>query len=108
LNISEVTVVGTRVLQGVHAIDNDQQGPFSSVKYSVLSGPHSDYFEFENELEGTLVLKKSLDYESLKQFDVGIRAQDHGDPPKNTDTTLTVHVIDADDQNPKFLDDRYT
>jgi len=33
LNISEVTVVGTRVLQGVHAVDNDQQGPFSSVKY---------------------------------------------------------------------------
>ncbi|CAH1176126.1 unnamed protein product [Phaedon cochleariae] len=108
LNISEVTVVGTRVLQGVHAIDNDQQGVFSSVKYAVLPGPHSDYFEFENELEGTLVLKKPLDYESLKSFDVHIRAQDHGEPPKKTDTVLTVHVIDADDQNPKFLDDRYT
>ncbi|KAJ3655050.1 hypothetical protein Zmor_014194 [Zophobas morio] len=108
LNISEVTVVGTRVLQGVHAIDNDQQGPFSSVKYSVLPGPHSDYFEFENELEGTLVLRKPLDYETLKSFDVNIRAQDHGEPPKKTDTVLTVHVVDADDQNPRFLDDRYT
>ncbi|XP_030752293.1 cadherin-89D [Sitophilus oryzae] len=108
LNISEVTVIGTRVLQGVHAVDNDQQGPFSSVKYSVLKGPYSDYFEFENELEGTLVLKKPLDYETLKMFDVQIRAQDHGDPPKTADTTLTVHVIDADDQNPRFLDDRYT
>ncbi|XP_015835493.1 protocadherin beta-12 [Tribolium castaneum] len=108
LNISEVTVVGTRVLQGVHAVDNDQQGPFSSVKYSVLPGPHSDYFEFENELEGTLVLKKPLDYETLKSFDVNIRAQDHGEPPRKTDTVLTVHVVDADDQNPRFLDDRYT
>ncbi|KAJ8979542.1 hypothetical protein NQ317_017690, partial [Molorchus minor] len=107
LNISEVTVVGTRVLQGVHAIDNDQQGPFSSVRYSVLPGPHSDFFEFENELEGTLVLKKPLDYESLRSFDVRIRAQDHGEPPMKSDTVLTVHVIDADDQNPKFLDDRY-
>lgn len=107
LNISEVTVVGTRVLQGVHAIDADQQGPFSSIKYSILSGRHADYFEFENELEGTLVLKKPLDYETLKHFDVKIRAQDHGEPPKSTDTTLTVHVVDADDQNPKFLDDRY-
>lgn len=106
LNISEVTVVGTRVLQGVHAIDNDQQGPFAIVKYSVLSGPYSDYFEFENELEGTLVLRKSLDYESLRNFDVHIRAQDHGEVPKKTDTVLTVHVIDADDQNPKFMDDR--
>ncbi|XP_017769674.1 PREDICTED: cadherin-related tumor suppressor-like [Nicrophorus vespilloides] len=108
LNISEVTVVGTRVLQGVHAIDADQQGPFSSVKYSVLPGPNSNYFEFENELEGTLVLKKPLDYEKLRSFDVNIRAQDHGEPPKSTDTVLTVHVVDADDQNPKFLDDNYT
>lgn len=107
LNISEVTVVGTRVLQGVHAVDNDQQGPFSNVRYSVLPGPNSDFFEFENELEGTLVLKKPLDYESLKTLDVHIRAQDHGEPPMKTDTVLTVHVIDADDQNPKFLDDRY-
>ncbi|XP_056632949.1 cadherin EGF LAG seven-pass G-type receptor 2-like [Diorhabda sublineata] len=108
LNISEVTVVGTRVLQGVHAVDNDQQGIFSSVKYSVLPGQNSDFFEFENELEGTLVLKKPLDYESLKSFDVHIRAQDHGEPPKKTDTVLTVNVVDADDQNPKFQDDRYT
>lgn len=108
LNISEVTVVGTRVLQGVHAIDNDQQGPFSSVRYSVLPGPHADFFEFENELEGTLVLKKPLDYETLRTFDVNIRAQDHGEPPRKTDTVLSVNVIDADDQNPRFLDDRYT
>lgn len=33
LNISEVTVVGTRVLQGVHALDADQQGPFSTVRF---------------------------------------------------------------------------
>lgn len=108
LNISEVTVVGTRVLQGVQAVDADQQGPFSTVKYSVLPGAHADYFEFENELEGTLVLKKPLDYETLKTFDVRIRAQDNGEPSKTTDTTLTVHVVDADDQNPRFLDDRYT
>lgn len=41
LNISEVTVVGTRVLQGVRAGDDDQQGPYSTVRYSVLPGPHS-------------------------------------------------------------------
>ncbi|KAK5646834.1 hypothetical protein RI129_005298 [Pyrocoelia pectoralis] len=108
LNISEVTVVGTRVLQGIHAVDDDQQGPFSSVRYSVLPGMYSDYFDFENELEGTLVLRKPLDYESLRNFEVGIGAQDHGEPPKSSETTLNVHVVDADDQNPRFLDDRYS
>lgn len=36
-----MTVVGTRVLQGVRAIDADQPGPFSTVQYTVLPGPHS-------------------------------------------------------------------
>ncbi|KAJ9593863.1 hypothetical protein L9F63_027492, partial [Diploptera punctata] len=57
LNISEVTVVGTRVLQGVRAVDADQQGAYSTVQYSVLPGPHADYFVFVNALEGTLLLR---------------------------------------------------
>lgn len=34
-----------------------------------------DYFVFVNALEGTLVLRKSLDYETLTNFSVDIRAQ---------------------------------
>ncbi|XP_017764060.1 PREDICTED: protocadherin-like wing polarity protein stan [Eufriesea mexicana] len=107
LNISEVTVVGTRVLQGVRAVDADQPGPFSTVQYAVLPGPHSDYFVFVNALEGTLVLRKPLDYETLANFSVDIRAQDQGNPPKLSTTTLYVNVIDADDQNPAFQSDQY-
>lgn len=108
LNISEVTVVGTRVLQGVRAVDADQQGPYSTVQYSVLPGQHADYFVFVNGLEGTLLLRKPLDYETLSNFSVAIRAQDQGSPPQYSDTVLYVNVIDADDQNPRFYDDRYT
>ncbi|CAL7939565.1 unnamed protein product [Xylocopa violacea] len=107
LNISEVTVVGTRVLQGVRAVDADQPGPYSTVQYAVLPGPHSDYFVFVNALEGTLVLRKPLDYETLANFSVDIRAQDQGNPPKSSTTTLYVNVIDADDQNPAFQNDQY-
>lgn len=73
----------------------------------MLKGPFSDYVAFVSPLEGTLVLKKSLDYESLKNFTVTLRAQDQGTPPKFSDTTLRVIVEDADDQNPKFLRDSY-
>ncbi|XKL64605.1 hypothetical protein PGB90_004691 [Kerria lacca] len=107
LNASEVTVLGTRVLQSIRAVDIDQQGPFSTVQYSVLSGPYSDYFSFINGLEGTLVLRKSLDYETLSNFTVLIRAQDQGNPPQFSDAIVYVNVIDADDQNPKFVDERY-
>ena len=34
--------------------------------------------------------------------------QDQGSPPQRSDTILHVNVIDADDQNPQFYDDRYT
>ena len=34
-----------------------------------------DFFVFANALEGTLVLRKPLDYESISNFSVGIRAQ---------------------------------
>lgn len=126
-----MTVVGTRVLQGIRAIDKDQQGPFSTVQYSVLPGPYSDYFVFLNALEGTLVLRKSLDFETVSNFTVKIRAQvrpasrrltgkwehhisddpfafqDQGSPPQFSDTEVKVNVIDADDQNPRFVTDRY-
>jgi hypothetical protein len=34
-----------------------------------------DYFVFVNGLEGTLLLRKPLDYEALSNFSVTIRAQ---------------------------------
>jgi hypothetical protein len=34
-----------------------------------------DYFVFVNGLEGTLLLRKPLDYEALSNFTVAIRAQ---------------------------------
>lgn len=33
--------------------------------------------------------------------------QDQGNPPQSSDTVLRVNVIDADDQNPAFLNDQY-
>lgn len=107
ISLSEVTVKGTRILQGARAVDLDQPGPYSTVEYQVLQGPYSDYVDFVNPLEGTLQLKKSLDYEHLKNFTIKLRASDQGDPPKFSDTFLRVFVTDADDQNPKFQHESY-
>lgn len=78
------------------------------MEYHLLQGPYSEYVDFVTPLEGTLVLKKPLDYETLKNFTLKLRAQDQGTPPKFSDTTLRVIVTDADDQNPKFLRESYT
>ncbi|XP_053659748.1 protein dachsous [Anopheles marshallii] len=107
LNLSEVTVIGTRILQGIRAHDLDQPGPYSTVEYQTLPGPYSDYVAFVTPLEGTLVLKKYIDYETVQNFTVKIRAQDQGKPPKYADTFVTIRVLDSDDQNPKFERDVY-
>lgn len=96
-----------RILQGAHAIDADESGPNSNVEYRVLDGPFSDYVTFLTPLEGTLVLRKPLDYETARNFTLTLRAQDQGDPPRHSDTTLDVIIIDADDQNPKFSRESY-
>ncbi|XP_034487342.1 protocadherin gamma-B2 isoform X1 [Drosophila innubila] len=108
LTLSEVTVPGTRILQGARAEDADQPGPFSTVEYQVLPGPYADLVQFLNPLEGTLVLKKALDYEQLQNFTVKLRAQDQGTPPRHSDTLLRVVITDADDQNPKFQRESYS
>lgn len=75
LSLSEVTVPRTRILQGAKAVDIDGPGPFSTVEYSVLPGPHSDIVGFVSPLEGTLILRKPLDYETFKNFTIKLRAQ---------------------------------
>lgn len=96
-----------RILQGARAIDDDEVGPHSNVEYRVLDGSFSDYVTFLTPLEGTLVLRKPLDYEKARNFTLTLRAQDQGNPPRYSDTTLDVVIIDADDQNPKFLRESY-
>lgn len=44
----------------------------------------------------------------LIKFKMSILLQDQGNPPQYTDTIIYVNIIDADDQNPKFYDERYT
>lgn len=107
LNISEVTVPGTVVLQGIKASDIDQQGAFSTVHYSIKDSVYANYIDFANGLDGTLRLKRQLDYETVQQFQLTLRAEDLGDPPLFSETFLTVNVIDADDQNPRFHADKY-
>ena len=108
VNISEVTAVGSVVMQNIRAIDADQLGPFSTVEYYVESGPFSHLLRFSSQLEGTLVLSAPVDYETLPKFWVTIRAQDRGNPPLSATTTVTVNILDSDDQNPRFVDDKYT
>ena len=108
VNISEAVMVGSDITDDILAVDDDQPGPFSSVVYSIpSSSPFSDFVSMTNPLQGRIVLSKSLDYESLQSFQVRLIAKDQGSPPRESETTITINVLDADDQNPVFHYDRY-
>ena len=77
------------------------------MEYYVADGPFADYVAFENPLEGNLVLTKGLDYETMRSFSLTIEAKDQGAPPLSSRALVTINVIDADDQNPAFLYERY-
>ncbi|XP_067127844.1 protocadherin-15-like [Centruroides vittatus] len=107
VQISEATLVGSTIIHTILAIDKDQKGPFSTVEYSIERGPFSHLLKVPNKLDGVIALAEPLDYENEKEFNVTIKAQDEGYSPRSAYTTLTVTVLDADDQNPQFSAERY-
>lgn len=46
VRLSELTAVGSRVLQTARATDADQPGPHATIRYSVLPGLHSVSLSF--------------------------------------------------------------
>ena len=105
--MSEATPSGS-LLVNLRATDLDQPGPFSTVEYSVVEGPHSHFVRFPSPLEGRLLLDKALDFESDPELEVMVEARDQGAPILRSRATLVITVLDADDQNPAFLEEHYT
>ncbi|KAK4337218.1 hypothetical protein RND71_043317 [Anisodus tanguticus] len=109
-NVSESAPIFSQLLPAgiIRAVDGDQEGPFSTVQYNVLPGPFSHMVRFESPLGGALLLASPLDFENQPRFWVEITALDQGEPPRQAVTKVNINVIDADDQNPRFLDEKYT
>ena len=105
--MSELALTGSVLTTDILAVDVDQPGPFSTVQYNIKPGPFSDVIMFDNQLQGKLTLVKALDYEKRRQIKLRIVAQDQGLPPRSNETSLTINVMDADDQNPVFLHAQY-
>ena len=99
VNISESTSISTRVAQ-LKAVDDDL-GDNARISYS-LSG--SSLFTIDSST-GSITLNGSLDYETTTQHTVVVTASDG---VLSTQHTLTVLVIDENDNSPIFTMDPYT
>jgi cadherin EGF LAG seven-pass G-type receptor 1 len=89
------------VIAQVIASDADDQLN-ALLRYSIVAGNHQAQFTI-NSANGELQLVKALDYETERSYQLIVRAQDTGSPPKSNTTQLLVSVLDVNDHSPLFF-----
>ncbi|XP_011701166.1 PREDICTED: cadherin-related tumor suppressor [Wasmannia auropunctata] len=99
ISVLETTPVSTELLR-FKATDNDL-GPNSELTFAISAGNKRDTF-YIDPLTGILSLKRPLDYEELVRYTLNITCSDGGHPRLSSVTSLTVKVIDTNDNSPVF------
>lgn len=100
LRVLETTPVQTPLLQ-VSAGDLDQ-GVNGQVTYhfpTLTPQTTRDIF-FLNTSTGDLVLQQPLDFETTELYEFQVEAKDGGSPPRVTQTTVKVQILDVNDNTP--------
>ncbi|KAL7022348.1 hypothetical protein ACKWTF_012208 [Chironomus riparius] len=100
VDVSEDGSNGNNVIAHIQATDADK-GNNAAIRYSIVGGNPKSEFAIDS-MSGEVTLTKPLDYETMKSYRLVVRAQDGGTPPKTNTTTLSVNVIDANDNAPRF------
>ncbi|XP_037658060.1 protocadherin gamma-A10 isoform X25 [Choloepus didactylus] len=97
--VTEDSPLGTVIaLLNVHDQDSGQNG---QVTCSVSGNPP---FKLEKSIDNyyRLVTHGSLDREQVSSYNITLTATDGGSPPLSTETHLTLHVADINDNPPTF------
>jgi cadherin EGF LAG seven-pass G-type receptor 1 len=88
------------VVAHIKATDADQ-GNNAAIRYAIISGNTQSQFSIDS-LTGDVSLVKPLDYETLRNYRLVIRAQDGGSPARSNTTQLLINVKDVNDNAPRF------
>jgi hypothetical protein len=101
--VPENATIGYVVIQVV-AIDNDRFSP-SNIRYSIVGGNGNDTFSI-SEQDGTITLTRSLDFETVRMYDLIVEADDPSfagspsTPPSQA--AIVIPVGDINDHIPMF------
>ncbi|XP_058398600.1 protocadherin gamma-A3-like [Diceros bicornis minor] len=104
-SVPEEATAGREIaLINVHDRDSGQNG---QVTVFILE---SMPFNLEKAIDQyyRLVTARSLDREQVSEYNITLRATDGGSPPLSTDTHITLHVADINDNPPAFTHDSYS
>nr|XP_028603461.1 cadherin EGF LAG seven-pass G-type receptor 1 isoform X3 [Podarcis muralis] len=101
VQIPEDAPVNSQVLQ-VQATDRDR-GNNAQVHYSIVSGNLKGQF-YIHSFSGSIDLINPLDYETIREYTLRIKAQDAGRPPQiNSSGMVSIQVLDVNDNAPIFV-----
>ncbi|KAK3560427.1 hypothetical protein QTP86_008449 [Hemibagrus guttatus] len=99
--LSEDTLPGTMV--AVVTADTSRFGPIS---FYLANGNIGEVFEL-HEKTGEMTVKRSLDFESTKDFHLLVEARDSGVPPFSTYAEIYLNISDVNDNPPVFMKEEY-
>ncbi|XP_076148853.1 protocadherin alpha-3-like [Alosa pseudoharengus] len=100
VTLQENSPIGTTVVQ-VNATDLDE-GLNGEVVYSFGNSVHSklrDLFDL-NSINGEITVKGHIDFEENDVYVVDIEASDKGPAPLTTDKSVTIKIVDVNDNTP--------
>ncbi|XP_037658045.1 protocadherin gamma-A9 isoform X10 [Choloepus didactylus] len=75
---------------------------YSLVEDTLQKGPVSSYVSINSDT-GVLYALSSFDYEQFRDLQLWVAAQDSGDPPLSSNVSLSLFVLDQNDNAPEIL-----
>ncbi|KXJ79504.1 hypothetical protein RP20_CCG000579, partial [Aedes albopictus] len=93
------------VIMAVKAVDRDE-GRNGYVEYALDPNVQTPFTV--GSADGLLRVSGRLDRETKSSYDLTITAKDRGEPPKATQSRITVHVLDENDNSPIFDPKQYS
>ena len=102
--VLENVPVGYSVIH-VQAIDADS-GDNARLAYSLLEAGAGFPFAINNST-GWIVVASELDREAVDFYSFGVEAQDQGSPPMASSASVSVTVLDVNDNVPTFQKEAY-
>lgn len=102
--VLENVPIGYSVIH-IQAIDADS-GENSRLEYSLVDTGSSFPFSINNNT-GWIVIASELDRETVDFYTFGVEATDHGTPPMTSSASISITILDVNDNNPEFTQKEY-
>uniref|UniRef100_A0A8C5N1A1 Cadherin EGF LAG seven-pass G-type receptor 3 n=1 Tax=Leptobrachium leishanense TaxID=445787 RepID=A0A8C5N1A1_9ANUR len=104
INVLENVPLGHSVIH-IQAVDADS-GENARMEYK-LTGVLPDSPFVINSASGWITVSGSLDRETVEHYVFGVEARDHGGPSLTATASVTINILDVNDNRPEFTQREY-